>query len=104
MQRISPSEMHVEISIRNISPVFIGFEIEKEYISFNLKSTLAQLGLNATSLSLEIDKPNLTASAKIQLHAYGKIATCLLDHLEKGRILANSLLLILGVECAIPIT
>ncbi len=84
IDRISPNQMQVEISIQNISPAFVGFEIEKEHISFNLKSTLAQLGLNGIPHDYKLDPVNFNARAHIHLQAYGKIATALLDHLTEG--------------------
>jgi predicted Rossmann-fold nucleotide-binding protein len=82
--RTSPTEMEVELLIQNISPAFVGFQIEKEHISFNLKSTLAQLGMNGIPLDYEIDAKHLTAKARIHLQAYGKIAAALLDYIQEG--------------------
>ncbi len=84
LKRTAPDQMEAELLIQNISPAFAGFEIEKEHISFNLKSTLAQLGLNGTGKNYELDPVNLTAKVQIHLQAYGKIAKALLDHLAEG--------------------
>ncbi len=84
LKRTAPDQMEVELLIQNISPAFVGFEIEKEHISFNLKSTLAQLGLNGTAQNCELDPVNLTAKVQIHLQGYGKIAAALLDHLKEG--------------------
>jgi predicted Rossmann-fold nucleotide-binding protein len=84
VDRTAPDQMKVELFIQNISPAFIGFEIEKQYVSFNLKSTLAQLGLNGTAFDCTLDKTNLTAQVGIHLQAYGKLARALLDHLKEG--------------------
>ncbi len=80
----APDQMKVTLFIQNISPAFAGFGLEKEHISFNLKSTLAQLGLNATVLDYELDKTNLSVEVDIHLKAFGKIATALLDYLKEG--------------------
>lgn len=82
--RLSPQQLDVTLVIENISPAFIGFEIEKEYLSFNLKSTLAQLGLNGILHNYELDKAARRARLEIRLQAYGKIATALLNHLGEG--------------------
>ncbi|MBI2809792.1 MAG: hypothetical protein HYX67_03020 [Candidatus Melainabacteria bacterium] len=83
-KRIAPDKMEAEVFIQNISPAFVGFEIEKEHISFNLKSTLAQLGLNGIPQDYEIDDKNLSARVKLLLQSYGKVAGSLLDYLKEG--------------------
>jgi predicted Rossmann-fold nucleotide-binding protein len=84
LKRIAPDQAAVDISIQNISPAFVGFHIEKECISFNLKSTLAQLGLNGTPQEIEIDSNSFFANIHVHLQAYGKVAIALLDHLSEG--------------------
>ena len=84
LDRTAPDQLEVDVFIQNISPAFVGFQIEKEFITFNLKSTLAQLGLNGIPQDYEIDKVNLTAKVRVHLQAYGKIAIALLDHLSEG--------------------
>lgn len=84
MHRASPELLNIEIQIENISPAFVGFQINPIHITFNLKSTLAQLGLNAILLEIELDEKNALANAKIQLRAYGKIALTLFDCIMQG--------------------
>ena len=72
------------VSIQGISPAFKGFEIEKELISFNLKSTLAQIGLNGIGTEYHLQEHERTAQVKVLLTAYGKPAELLLKHLEIG--------------------
>lgn len=84
MKRSAPDALEASILIENISPAFVGFHIEQEHISFNLKSTLAQLGLNGTAHSYELDQKNHCAKVKLHLQAYGKIAAALLDHIQEG--------------------
>ncbi len=84
LKRTSPTEMETTLLIQNISPAFVGFQIEHEHISFNLKSTLAQLGLNGIAQNYELDKKNLTAKVSVRLQSYGKVAAALLDHLAEG--------------------
>jgi predicted Rossmann-fold nucleotide-binding protein len=72
------------LCIQKISPAFKGFEIEKDLIFFNLKSTLAQLGLQGIAIEQDLNPLERTAEVKISLTAYGKIAEILLDHLEIG--------------------
>ena len=50
LTRIDEKRVHAKVLIENISPSFLGFSIEKENVFFNLKSTLAQLGVNAKTI------------------------------------------------------
>lgn len=84
IKRRAPDGLEIVLLIQNISPAFVGFHIEKGHIFFNLKSTLAQLGLNATLQDYELDQINLSATVRIHIHAYGKIGIVLLDHLTEG--------------------
>lgn len=84
IQRIAPDQIETELFIQNISPAFVGFQIDKEHLSFNLKSTLAQLGINGTASACELDEEHLCATLRIHLHAYGKIALTLFDYLKEG--------------------
>lgn len=67
-----------------ISPVFVGFFIEQNFVEFNLKSTLAQLGVEAIQLSLELEANKCRASCEIRLHAYGELAKQILNLLTPG--------------------
>ncbi len=73
-----------EVVIHRISPAFVGFQLTHEYLSFNLKSTLAQLGLNGIIQELSLDWKGLTARVNIHLSAYGKVAKALLSIIEEG--------------------
>ena len=73
-----------DLLIQNISSQFVGFAIEPALIQFNIKSTLAQLGLNGYYSKLELDKKNLCAEVTVELKAIGPIATALLKLLEVG--------------------
>ncbi|MDR2539059.1 MAG: LOG family protein [Chlamydiales bacterium] len=84
MDRPSLELLNVEIQIQNISPAFVGFQIDSTHITFNLKSTLAQLGLNAILQEIHLQQKNAFAIAKIQLRAYGKIAFALFDLIQQG--------------------
>ena len=77
MDRPSSELLNVEVQIQNISPAFVGFHIDSAHITFNLKSTLAQLGLNAVLQEIDLQEKNAFAIAKVQLRAYGKIALSL---------------------------
>lgn len=69
------------VEIEQISPAFVGYKIPKDKIIFNFKSTLAQLGLNATLLDLELKH---RASCTLELTAIGPIAQQMLPLLSPG--------------------
>ena len=84
LNRISEKKAEATIFIENIQPNFVGFSIEKERIFFNLKSTLAQLGLNAQTLSIELDKSKRCAQILLELATIGKLSIELLKYLQVG--------------------
>ena len=81
---INKNSAEASISIKNISPFFAGYHVEKENIFFNLKSTLAQLGLNSETLDFSFSSQKKSAEIFIKLQAYSKVAVSLLKLLEKG--------------------
>lgn len=72
------------VVIQNISPKFVGFEIDIQFIFFNIKSTLAQLGLNGVGTAYELDSKNLRAQVQVHLEAFGPIAVEILKLLQVG--------------------
>ncbi len=72
------------VFIQNISPRFVGFKIDPQSIFFNIKSTLAQLGLNGVGTSYELDLKNQCAQVKVQLTALGPIGAEMLKLLQVG--------------------
>ena len=78
-----------EVFIHDISPAFVGFHLSHDHISFNLKSTLAQIGLNGIIQELVLDPKERTAHVNIQLCAYGKVARALLALLNKGALIGK---------------
>lgn len=72
------------VFIEKISPAFVGFQIDRQHIKFNIKSTLAQVGLDGIGLEYDIDQKNRCAHIKIQLNAIGPIAVELLNLIQIG--------------------
>lgn len=72
------------VFIPNISPHFVGFEIEPGSILFNIKSTLAQIGLDGQGLEYELSRKNSSAEVKVSLQAFGPLAVQMLKLLEVG--------------------
>lgn len=72
------------VFINKISPHFVGFEIPLERVFFNVKSTVAQLGLDGVGIEYHLDKNRLCAEVKVLLKAIGAIAIDLLRHINVG--------------------
>jgi predicted Rossmann-fold nucleotide-binding protein len=72
------------VFIQNISPKFVGFQIDVQSVFFNIKSTLAQLGINGKGLAYELDLKNHCAQVQVQLEALGPIAIEMLKLLQVG--------------------
>ena len=52
---VDPRHSKATVIFQGISPAFKGFEIDKQLVSFNLKSTLAQLGMDGEGLEYTIE-------------------------------------------------
>lgn len=70
-----------EVSIEGISPAFVGFDLPKDQITFNFKSVLAQIGLNAISEEVLFDKERKRATVRIALSTIGPLAKEMLKYL-----------------------
>lgn len=81
---LDQSSANATIWIKDISPKFVGFDIDIQHVMFNIKSTLAQIGLNGVGTAYELDKKNLCAWVKVSLEALGPIAREMLKILPVG--------------------
>lgn len=72
------------VFIQNISANFVGFQIESQFICFNIKSTLAQLGVDGIGQAYELDAKNRCAQVKVQLRAIGPIGAAMLKLITVG--------------------
>jgi predicted Rossmann-fold nucleotide-binding protein len=84
LNRLSPNSAEVLVFIDHISPAFVGFHIDPQAVFFNLKSTLAQLGIDGIGQSYELNPRLGTAQVKVLLRAIGKIAEEMLALLQPG--------------------
>ncbi len=83
---IKTSEKTAEatIFIENIPSKFVGFQIPLEDVFFNIKSTIAQIGLDGIGLNYELDQKNRCAQVKVDLRAISPLAIELLNYLTVG--------------------
>jgi predicted Rossmann-fold nucleotide-binding protein len=78
------SHADCRVIIEHISSAFVGFNLDQDHIYFNLKSTLAQLGLHSEKKNCEIDKKNARAVVDLKLIPFGPIAVKMLSLLKEG--------------------
>ncbi len=84
LTKIDETTSEAVVFIENISPAFVGFQIEKENIFFNIKSTLAQIGVDGIGLEYELDSIRLCAQIKVLLKGIGKIGRAMLALIPVG--------------------
>ena len=84
IERLDSRNAYALVQIKNISEAFVGFDIDLDLVTFNLKSTLAQLGLDGRGTQYEIDPVHHQAQVKVHLHAITPIAEKMLALLNKG--------------------
>lgn len=80
---------NVTLVIEKISPAFLGFQIDANAIFFNLKSTLAQIGINTTTKEIVIDKQRKRADVTLELYTIGPLARKILPLLTAGAFLGK---------------
>ncbi|NDD57849.1 MAG: hypothetical protein EBZ47_01155 [Chlamydiae bacterium] len=84
LKKTAPNLVQIEIFIEKISPAFRGFFIPKDNLIFNLKSTLAQIGMHAVGYDFEIDPKHRIAKLKADLIAKSQVAEQMLNFIEIG--------------------
>lgn len=78
------SEGEVIVQIDDISPAFLGFQIDHEHTYFNIKSTLAQLGIDGEARAIEFDPKTNSARASVLLTTIDPLGKQMLSLLKKG--------------------
>jgi predicted Rossmann-fold nucleotide-binding protein len=82
--RIDRMSAEVDLIIENISPRFVGYQIDPSRVFFNLKSTLAQLGLDGIGKEYHLDEKHLLAEVKLILYCHRPLAAEFLDYIQPG--------------------
>ncbi len=84
LQHTSDISAEAIVIIDNISPWFVGYEIDKNLLFFNGKSVLAQAGVNITGIDYQLNKTDGKARVHVRLDALGPIGKELLGLLKPG--------------------
>lgn len=70
LSRVNQTRLLVQVFFDKISPHFVGFDLDQSLIIFNLKSTIAQLGVDAKLKKIEINRSLRAAEATVELLAF----------------------------------
>ena len=84
LTKLSNTSYEAIVFIEKISPAFMGFKIDSDRVFFNIKSTLAQLGLDGIGTEYELNAKQRCAQIKVRLEAKGSIAEQVLGYLKPG--------------------
>lgn len=84
LKTVSEYESLATVFIEKISPLFVGYQIDLSRIQFNIKSTLAQVGVDGIGLEYNLDPKNHVAEIKVQLIAINDIGKQMLKLLKVG--------------------
>ncbi|MBS0634910.1 MAG: hypothetical protein JSR37_05570 [Verrucomicrobia bacterium] len=84
IEKIDERTSLAKVVIEHIYPAFVGFEIEPQLVFFNVKSTLAQIGLNGIGEEYMLDKKARRAEVTVRLRAIGPIAREMLALITPG--------------------
>lgn len=84
LENTSDKTADAVVFIKDISPAFVGFRIDPSRVFFNVKSTLAQLGVNGVGQEYEFDSKNHCVQVKVRLTAIGNVAVEMLKYLTLG--------------------
>lgn len=88
-KRLDETTAEAIVFIEKITPAFVGFKIPADRVFFNIKSTLAQVGLDGIGVEYEINQKSRSAQVKVHLKAIGKVATELLNYLQVGNFIGK---------------
>lgn len=81
LEKVDDKTAIAEVLIEKISPIFLGFSLPEEKVLFNLKSTLAQLGVHAHKEEMKLSSSLRTAEIRVRLEAINGIGVELLRYL-----------------------
>lgn len=84
LQKVNDRELKVTVFIDHIPVSFIGYHIPQESVLFNLKSTLAQVGVEARKEGIEFNKERRCAEVSVTLSSIGTVGQSMLKYISVG--------------------
>jgi len=92
IEKIDEKHYRAVVIIENVSPLFLGFSLGQEKIFFNLKSAIAQLGVNGIGKEYELSLSKREARVIVDLEATDAVGItllpCLHPHAYIGKLFA----------------
>ncbi|WP_194844278.1 hypothetical protein [Candidatus Clavichlamydia salmonicola] len=82
-------QIDTQVFFNYISPTFLGHTLPKNLLSFNLKSVLAQLGIEAICNEITFNKEELSAIAEVSFIAFGMPGIAILKQLGLGSLVGK---------------
>lgn len=82
IKKIDEKSVEANLKIDNISDAFLGFQVDQSKVFFNLKSTLAQLGVDCFNANIELNKKKKQALVSLKLFAHCPLAEKILSFLN----------------------
>lgn len=89
LRMVSSNTYEGEIEILNIPEYFLGFRLPTQCLQLNLKSSLAQLGVDAEAKEIELSKARRRARISLNLSSHDPIASVMLTLLSPGDYIAK---------------
>lgn len=80
----SENELLATVVIDDISPAFLGFDLDQKYVQFNIKSTLAQLGLNGIGKKYMLERKDMRAQIQVEFRPVSILGKKILPLLQTG--------------------
>jgi predicted Rossmann-fold nucleotide-binding protein len=84
LKRIDERTALATVVIENISQGFVGFKIDRNRVFFNLKSTLAQLGVDGIGKNYLLESKICQATVEVELRAIDHLGIKMLGTLTEG--------------------
>jgi predicted Rossmann-fold nucleotide-binding protein len=87
--------MTVYVTVNDIPEYFVGFDASQDSLMFNIRSVLAQLGIDAVLRSLFLRSTHRDATIELELVAFGPVAREFLSRMTLGMYVGR-------IFCALP--
>ncbi|HEY2811008.1 MAG TPA: hypothetical protein VGJ00_06445 [Rhabdochlamydiaceae bacterium] len=84
LKQLDADRLEAIVAIENISPFFVGYTIDQKRVFFNVKSTLAQLGVDGIATEYELNPSRGSARIQVELIARGEVGRTMLEWLSVG--------------------
>ncbi|MBJ7450022.1 MAG: hypothetical protein JHC93_06665 [Parachlamydiales bacterium] len=84
LRSIGENRLEAVVLIEKIHSNFVGFDIDPALVFFNIKSSLAQLGIDGLGIDCELDPLKKCARVIVHLKSIGRVGHALLPMLSVG--------------------